>query len=132
MYDFGDFDSQGVMGDPYMKLLSVVDADEASIEFHRLRGGTPKTNITFSGLDGASVAPLFSISNDISQSLELIAKFIPAMLGIVALNALVIIVCCIVWLVSFCRKRSRRKAIMRTPRRRLSPMPANHRNTYIA
>ena len=132
MYDFGDFDSNGVMGDPYMKLLSIVDADEASVEFHRLRGGTPKTNITFSGLDGASVAPSFSISNDISESLELIGKFIPAMLGIVALNALVVIVCCIVWLVSFCRKRRRKNAMIRTPRRRLSPMPVNHRNSYIA
>lgn len=132
MYDFGDFDSQGVMGDPYMKLLSIVDADEASIEFHRLRGGTPKTNITFSGLDGASVAPSFSISNDISESLELIGKFIPAMLGVVALNALVVIACCIVWLVSFCRRRRRKTAMIRTPRRRLSPMPVNHRNSYIA
>jgi len=132
MYDFGDFDSQGAMGDPYMKLLSIVDADEASVEFHRLRGGTPKTNITFSGLDGASVAPSFSISNDISGSLELIGKFIPAMLGIVALNALVVIICCIVWLVSFCRRRRRKNAMIRTPRRRLSPMPVNHRNSYIA
>lgn len=132
MYDFGDFNSNGVMGDPYMKLLSIVDPDEASIEFHQIRGGTPETNITFTGLGGASIAPSFWISNDISESLELIGKFIPALLGIVAFNALVLIVCCIVWLVSFCRKRSRKNVTMRTPRRRLSPIPANPRNSYIA
>ena len=130
------------MGDPYMKLLSIVDADQASIDFHELRGGTPRTNITFVGLDGVSVAPSFSISNDISQSLELIGKFIPAMLGIVALNALILIVCCIVWLVSFIRKR-RLRPVARTPMGRMSPMPPrdpnsmssmplNPRNSYIA
>jgi len=132
VYDFGDFDSSGIMGDPYMKLLSIVDPDEDSVEFHKLRGGTPKTNITFIGLGGASIAPSFSISNDISQSLELIGKFIPAMLGIVALNALLVIVCCIVWLVSFCRRRKTQNVMARTPRRRLSPIPMNPRNSYIA
>lgn len=142
LYDFGDFDDSGHMGDPYMKLLSIVDADQASINFHELRGGTPRTNITFVGLDGVSVAPSFSISNDISQSLELIGKFIPAMLGIVALNALILIICCIVWLVSFIRKR-RIRPIARTPMGRMSPMPPrdhnsmssmpmNPRNSYIA
>ena len=115
-----------------MKLLSIVDPDEASVEFHKLRGGTPKTNITFIGLDGASIAPSFSISNDISHSLELIGKFIPAMLGIVALNAFVVIVCCIVWLISFCRRRKNKYVMARTPRRRLSPIPMNPRNSYIA
>ena len=132
VYDFGDYDGNGQMGDPYMKLLSIVDADEASIEFHNIRGGTPKSNITFTGLDGASIAPSFSISNDISQSLELIGKFIPVMLGIVALNAVVVIVCSVVWLVSFCRRRSQKSHVARTPRSRLSPIPMNPRNSYIA
>jgi len=138
VYDFGDFDSSGQMGDPYMKLLSIVDPDQGSVDFHTERGGTPRTNITFVGLNGASVAPSFSISNDISQSLEMISKFIPAMLGIVALNALILIVCCIVWLVSFFRKR-RVRSTARTPRSRMSPMPPrmspmpmDPRNTYIA
>lgn len=110
------------MGNPYMKLLSIIDADQASIDFTQLRGGVPRTNITYTGLNGISVAPSFSISTDISESLELIGKYIPAMLGIVALNALILIVCCIVWLVSFCRKRKQR-AVARVPRARMSPMP---------
>ncbi|KAF4619165.1 hypothetical protein D9613_005082 [Agrocybe pediades] len=144
MYDFGDFDDAGKMGDPYMKFLSIVDPDEGSVDFHKERGGTPRTNITFVGLDGVSVAPSFSISTDISESLELIGKLVPAMLGIVALNALVLIICCIVWLVSFCRKRKLR-ATPRVPRSRQTPtpldsrslaalesMPMNPRNSYIA
>ncbi|KDR83745.1 hypothetical protein GALMADRAFT_236101 [Galerina marginata CBS 339.88] len=137
VYDFGDFDSSGQMGDPYIKFLSIVDPDEASVDFTKERGGTPRTNITYVGLNGVSVAPSFSISNDISQSLEMIGKFIPAMLGIVALNALILIVCCLVWLVSFFKKR-RVHATARTPRSRMSPMPMNHRmspmprNSYIA
>ncbi|KAF9485360.1 aspartic peptidase A1 [Pholiota conissans] len=122
VYDFGDFDASGEMGNPYMKLLSIIDADEASADFHKARGGTPRTNITYTGLNGISVAPSFSISTDISESLEMIGKFIPAMLGIVALNALILIVCCIVWLVSFVRKR-RLRPTARTPRARMSPMP---------
>lgn len=110
------------MGNPYMKLLSIIDADEASADFHKSRGGTPRTNITYTGLNGISVEPSFAISTDISGSLELIGKFIPAMLGIVALNALILIVCCIVWLVSFFRKR-RLRPVARTPRARMSPMP---------
>ncbi|KAJ3498998.1 hypothetical protein NLJ89_g10148 [Agrocybe chaxingu] len=131
IYDFGDFEDDGSMGNPYMKLLSIIDADEASVAFHELRGGTPRTNITFTGLDGIHVAPSFSISTDISESLELIGKFVPAMLAIVALNALILIVCCIVWLVLFLRKR-RNRAFARTPRARMSPMPMNPRNSYIA
>jgi len=122
------------MGDPYMKLLSIVDADEASVEFHKLRGGTPRTNITFTGLDGISVAPSFSISNDISASLEMIGKYIPAMLGLVALNAVILIVCCVVWLVSKCRKRNGSSRSPRNTRGRSSPMPniPSPRNSYMA
>ncbi|TFK43535.1 aspartic peptidase domain-containing protein [Crucibulum laeve] len=146
VYDFGDFDSSGKMGNPYMKLLSIIDPDEASIDFHKIRGGTPRTNITFTGLDGVSVAPSFSISNDISASLERIGTYLPAMLGIVALNALILIVLSIAGFIVYCRKQKRRGAGSRTrtpveaplslgtrtPMGRMSPMPMNTRNSYIA
>ena len=118
------------MGDPYMKFLSIIDPDQGSVDFCKERGCQPKSNITYTGLDGASVAPSFAISNDISESLELIGKWIPAILGIVALNALVLIIVCIVWLITLCRKRKARSTA-RTPRSRMSPMPRNYRNTYI-
>jgi len=131
VYDFGDYDSSGQMGDPYMKFLSIVDPDQGSVDFCNERGCSPRTNITYVGLDGVSVAPSFAISNDISESLVLIGKWVPVMLGIIALNALILIVCCIVWLVSFIRKR-RTRSTARTPRSRMSPMPMNLRNTYVA
>lgn len=131
VYDFGDYDSSGQMGDPYMKFLSIVDPDQGSIDFCNERGCTPRTNVTYAGLNGVTVAPSFSISNDISESLEMIGKWIPAILGVVALNALVLVVCCLVWLVSFIRKR-RTRPTARNPRSRMSPMPLNLRNTYVA
>ncbi|TFK28745.1 acid protease [Coprinopsis marcescibilis] len=129
VYDFGDFDSEGKMGNPYVKLLSLVEPDEASVEFHNLRGGTPRTGIRFTGLDGVSVAPSFAISTDISESLEMIGKFMPAMLAVVAFNALLLVVGSIVWLVAVIRRR-KRKAVPRIPRARTAA--STRPNSYIA
>jgi len=129
MYDLGDFDESGKMGDPYVKLLSVVNPDAASIAFHKQRGGEPRTGITFVGLDDLSIAPSFFISNDISKSLEMIGTWMPVILAIVALNALLVVVAAIFWITSFIRKR-RRRAQARVPRSRQSPMPPI--NSYIA
>jgi saccharopepsin len=126
VYDFGDFDASGNMGNPYMKFLSLVDPDAASVEFHQLRGGTPNTNITYTGLSEAALTLSSSLSDD---SLEMIIKFFPPMLALVAFNSLVLIICCIVWLVSFIRKR-RVRAIPRLPRSRRS-MPINDTSSYI-
>jgi len=135
VYDFGDFDSSGNMGDPYLKLLAILDPDQGSIDFHKVRGGTPRTNITYIGLQGSSIEPIFSISNDISDSLNTIGKLLPAVLGIVALNAVVLAVLLVVGLVVYCRKRGGsairpRTPMARTPLGRTSPMPP--RNSYIA
>jgi len=130
VYDFGDFDSEGKMGNPYMKLLPVIDADEASIDFHKVRGGQPRSNITYKGLDGISVMPSFNISQDISDSLERIGRYLPAMLAVVALNALILIALVVTGIVICCRKRNP-SAPARTTRGRMSPMPLNDRNTYI-
>ena len=127
VYDFGDFDASGNMGNPYMKFLSLVDPDKASVEFHQLRGGAPNTNITYTGLSGAALTLSSSLSD---ESLGMITKFIPPMLALIAFNSLVIIICCIVWLVSFIRKR-RVRAIPRLPRSRIS-MPMNDTSSYIA
>lgn len=133
VYDYGDFDASGKMGNPYIKFLSVVNPNQASADFCESRGGTPKTNITYVGLSEAALSLGSSLSDDTSQSLESIAKFIPPILALVALNSLVLIICCIVWLVSFCRKRSAR-AIARMPRSRtMRPMPlSDTRSSYIA
>jgi len=125
VYDFGDFDASGNMVNPYLKFLSLVIPDQASVDFHNVRGGTPNQNITYTGLSEAALQT--------SQSLGMIVKFIPPMFALVALNSLVLIICCVVWLVSFCRKR-RVRAIARIPRSRSSmrPMPLNDTSSYIA
>jgi len=129
VYDFGDFDSSGKMGDPYMKLLSIIDPNEASVDFHKIRGGQPKTNITYKGVDGVAAQPSFNISTDISESLERIGRYLPAMLAVVALNALILIVLVTVGIV-VCYRRRRPTIPSRTPRGRMSPMPMNPRNGY--
>jgi len=133
LYDFGDFDSNHKMGDPYVKLLSIIDPDKASIAFKNARGGSgPKTNITYIGLNGAEIDPVFTISKDISNSLELIGTLVPIMLGIVALNALVVIGAGTWWIVSCCKKRQRRRT-MREPRGRATPIVlGSSRNSYLA
>jgi hypothetical protein len=131
VYDFGDFDESGQMGNPYMQLLSIIDPDEASVDFHQARGGEPKTNITYQGLNGISAEPSFNISQDISASLERIGKYIPAMLGVVALNALILLVVAIAGTVIYCRRQRRRRVPARTPRGRMSPMPMNPRHSFL-
>lgn len=133
IYDFGDFDSSGKMGNPYMKLLSLIDPDEASVDFHKARGGQPRTNITYQGVDGVSLSPSFNISQDISSSLERIGRYLPAMLAVVALNALILIVLVIVGGIIYLRRKRARSpaAPARTPLGRMSPMPMNRRSSYI-
>lgn len=130
VYDYGDFDESGKMDNPYMKFLSLVNPDEASVEFHEIRGGEPNQNITYTGLSEAALSLSSSVSD---ESLGMIVKFIPPMLALVAFNSLVIIICCIVWLVSFIRKR-RARAIPRLPHSRtlLRSMPMNDTRSYIA
>ncbi|KAG6880052.1 hypothetical protein C0992_007369 [Termitomyces sp. T32_za158] len=130
IYDFGDFDGSGNMGNPYMKFLSLVDPDQASIEFTSARGGTPKTNITYQGLNGAAAMASFGLSADMNQTLERIGRYLPAMLAVVALNALILIIIAFVGLCVWCRRRSSKNKRRRNGR--LSPMPMNPRHSYVA
>ncbi|KAG5646556.1 hypothetical protein DXG03_002859 [Asterophora parasitica] len=130
IYDFGDFDEKGKMGNPYMRLLSIIDPDDASVSFHKARGGTPQSNITYVGLNGISVQPSFNISQDVTASLERISTFLPAMLAVVALNALILIVLAIAGTIIYCRSR-RPAATARTPRGRATPMAPTARNSYM-
>lgn len=136
IYDFGDFNSKGGVGDPYMKMLSIANPDQASVQFHNERGGDPKTNITFVGLNGTTIQPVFSLSQDVSNSIQTISKFMPAMLALVALNALLLIAVAIAGICYFCRRRSKRNPRARPNKGRdangMDPMPMDLRNSYIA
>ncbi|KXN86268.1 Gastricsin [Leucoagaricus sp. SymC.cos] len=136
VYDFGDYDSRGVMGDPYMQLLSITNPDEASADFHKVRGGEPKRNITYVGLNGTANAPSFFISDDVSESIEMISRFVPAMLGVVALNALVLLGLVIGGLCYWMRKRRLRRhdrvRSTRGTRGRMTPMQLDTIPSYVA
>jgi hypothetical protein len=108
IYDFGDYDSSNQMGNPYVKLLSLVDPNDASADFHQVRGGTPSTNITYNASGGSSDSPsaVITLSDKVAKSLNLVAILIPAMLAVMALNALVILIIIIAGLV-YCRRRKK-------------------------
>ena len=129
VYNYGDFDGSRNMGNPYMLFLSLVDPNNASVEFHQIRGGAPKKNITYTGLSEAALTLSSSLSD---ESLGMIIKFVPPLLALVAFNSLVLIICCVVWFVSFIRKR-RVRAIPRVPQSRtLRSLPTNDTNSYFA
>ena len=111
MYDFGDFDSSGNMGNPYVKLLSLVDPDEASAEFVAARGGTARTNITYNTADGSSSgASNVSVSGSVADKLSELVDYIPAVLAIMALNALALLIVGAVGVAYMCRRRKRKSS----------------------
>ncbi|KAJ7180081.1 acid protease [Mycena crocata] len=131
IYDFGDFDSSNNMGHPYVKLLALIDPNKASKDFHTARGGTAATNITYNASNTTSTSSSVTVDSDISGTLNKIVAFLPAMLGIMALNAAVLIALIIFGVVLMCRKRKTKATRRKTPGR-MSPMPMDPRNSYIA
>ncbi|OBZ76690.1 Aspartic protease [Grifola frondosa] len=134
IYDFGDFDSSGNMGNPYIKLLSLVDPDVASQEFHKIRGGTANTNITYNAAPAASgslndsSSTTVSISNELADTITKLQAYFPAMLAIMALNALVILVLAVATILYMCRRRGKAKA-RRNPGR-MSPMAMDRTSSF--
>ncbi|TFK55700.1 acid protease [Heliocybe sulcata] len=131
VYDFGDFDSSGNMGNPYVKLLSIVDPDEASSAFVAVRGGTAKNNITYNASNSSSDSPAtVTLSGQLADTLDKVGKYFPAMLAIMALNAVVLILLCVLGIVFLLRRRGGRATSTKSSRRSvpgrgLSPMPMN-------
>ncbi|KAK0206554.1 aspartic peptidase domain-containing protein [Desarmillaria ectypa] len=132
VYDFGDFDSDGKTGNPYVKLLSLTDPDEASAEFCQARGCIALTGITYNASNNTedSASTVITVTRDVADTLEKLGTWFPAMLGIMALNALIILALLIFGIVYLCKRRSRPSA--RMPMGRMSPMPMNFRNSYVA
>jgi hypothetical protein len=132
VYDFGDFDADINMGDPYVKLLALVDPNQASQDFHNVRGGTALNNITYNTAPTTTDSPsTVTVSADIGDTLNKIVAFLPAMLGIMALNAAVLIALIVFGVWFMCCKR-KTKATARKARGRMSPMQMDPRNSYIA
>lgn len=123
IYDFGDYDSSGKMGDPYVKLLSLIDPNEASDDFHQVRGGTATGNVTYNASNNTSSSgsTTLQVSDDLAHTLDKIGTYFPVMLAIMALNALVIILLLAAAVVYMCRRKKGPRA--RKNIGRMSPMP---------
>ncbi|KAI0005078.1 aspartic peptidase domain-containing protein [Russula compacta] len=131
VYDFGDFDASGQMGDPYVKFLPLVDPNAASKDFAAVRGSGASTNITYNAVN-STAAPAgitaVSLSDDITNTLNKINTYFPIMLAILGLNALVIFLLAIAAFVYLCRRRNASSALKRRTARRLTPMPLEARS----
>jgi len=127
VYDFGDFDSSGKMGDPYVKFLSLIDPDAASKDFATVRGTVARTNITYNAENSTAAAAgktTVSLSDDITNTLDKINMYFPIMLAILGLNALVILLLAIAVFIYLWRRRSASSALLkRRTARRLTPVP---------
>ena len=121
--DFGDFDDSGNMGDPYVRLWSIVDQPTASAEFHQLRGGTaqPYKSSTTASANAASSSPdvatnagsstgSVSSTQDLAQNVKTLMNYAPIALGVLGLNAilLVVILGLAIWWI--CRNKKGRKS----------------------
>ena len=122
VYDFGDFDSKGMMSDPFVKLLPLIDPNEASGDFARIRGSQPRTNITY---NVASPQVIGVASDGVSASeatLDKLNTLIPIMLAVIGLNAVVLLALVILAIVYICRKKKSRAA-RRARNQGTVPMP---------
>ncbi|THV08563.1 acid protease [Dendrothele bispora CBS 962.96] len=129
IYDFGDFDSSGNMGNPYVKLLALTNPDEASADFAQARGTTAKTGITYNASNetaAAAASTSVTLSTDVAETLAKIGQYFPAIIGVIALNALVLLAILVVGIVLLCQRRKKKSAKTRSPiGRSLTPMPMN-------
>ncbi|EIW61303.1 acid protease [Trametes versicolor FP-101664 SS1] len=143
VYDFGDFDSTGTtMGDPYMQLLALVDPNAASTEFHKARGGSASGNITYNAQNvssstsataaAASGGTSVELSDELSSTLNKLQGYLPALLAVMALNALVLLVLAGAGVAYMCRRRGKARA-RRNPGRQsgaASPMPLQRTSSF--
>jgi saccharopepsin len=126
VYDFGDFDTSGKMGNPYLKFLSLVDPNAASKDFATARGSVARTNISYNAINSATASSgrtTVSLSDNITDTLNKINTYFPIMLAILGLNALVILLLAIAAFIYIYRRRSASSSLKRRTARRLTPMP---------
>lgn len=100
------------MGNPYVKLLALIDPNEASADFTTIRGGTPRTNITYNVAPGtaSSVGGSISVASGTASKLAQLVDYMPALLGILALNALALLAMAAVAVIYMCRKSKLRRS----------------------
>ncbi|KAI0254756.1 acid protease [Lactifluus subvellereus] len=126
VYDFGDFETSGKMGNPYVKLLSLVDPNQASKDFASARGSVARNNITYNAANSTATASgktTVSLSDDITNTLNKISTYLPIMLAVLGLNTLVVLLLAIAAFTYIYRRRNGSSARNRRTTRRLTPFP---------
>ena len=98
------------MGNPYIKLLSLVDPNQASTDFHNIRGGTARNNITYNASNSSTSTTTISLSTEVTEVLSKIQTFFPAMLAMMAFNALILLILVIAGVWFLCKKQRGRKS----------------------
>jgi saccharopepsin len=127
VYDFGDFDTSGKMGNPHLKFLSLIDPNGASKGFATARGSVARTNISYNSINSATTSSgrtTVSLSDTITDTLKRINTYFPIMLAILGLNAFVILLLAIAAFIYIYRRHSASSSLLnRRTARRLTPMP---------
>ena len=131
LYDFGDFDKNEKMGDPFVKLLALTDPNKASGDFAKIRGSQPRTNITYNVAPPAVIGTTADSVSAAQSTLDKLNTLIPIMLGLLGLNALVLLTLVISATVYLCRKKKSRAA-RRARRQDALPMPMGSVNNVEA
>lgn len=99
------------MGNPYIKLLSLIDPNEASADFAAARNTTAKKDIVYNVADGGVTGrTTVSLPDDVERTISMVRKSLPAIYAILALNVLVFIALIILGLVFCCRRRKSDKS----------------------
>ncbi|KAG8908476.1 hypothetical protein FRC00_011184, partial [Tulasnella sp. 408] len=128
VFDFGDFDASGKMGDPYVRLWSLIDQPTASAEFHQIRGGTPQAYKSSSNADpnAPSATPdvptnassddaTVSTEQEMARNIKTLVSYAPIALGVLGLNALLLVVILALGLSYICKRKKKRIASRASP-----------------
>ncbi|KAG8731524.1 hypothetical protein FRC11_003926 [Ceratobasidium sp. 423] len=111
LYDLGDFeDDKGtVMGNPYIKLLSITNGTISSEEFHKVRGGsaTEANKISNAQASSGSVSSSSTVSVS-SSTLDRLIRYAEILLSLLAISTALLFlgIGILVYYVFFRRKRN--------------------------
>lgn len=110
------------MGNPYIRLWSLIDQPTASAEFHKIRGGTtqPYQSSSSANPNAVSSQPNVPVNADATgttvssdpvlvQNVNKLVSYAPIALGVLGLNAVLLLVLCGFAVVFMCRRKKGKK-----------------------
>lgn len=108
------------MGNPYVRLWSLVDQPTAAAEFHSIRGGTaqPYTSSTTAPVNAAAAQPntptganndsgstTVSADQTLVKNVNTLVSYVPIALGVLGLNAVLLLVLCGFAITFMCKRK---------------------------